>query len=308
MARPNDSDEARANRLASMTRVDAPIPAPGGAGAGAHQGRSRLKGAATLERARIIPDPGQPRTEFDEEALEMLAASLRERGQLQPIRCRWDEGRGLYVIVLGERRWRAAALAGLESLDVIVDDEPATPEDLLEDQMVENCLRQDLRPMEQARAYRRLMDARGISLRGLAERLHVSPAAISKALATLELPEAIRESVDAGAIKPDIAYHLTQVHDPADQAALAARVVAEGLSRAETVEAVKKAAGRPRATSSRGRGVRNRKVTERAFKTEGGTRVTLENRKGLDGPAIVAALREATAKAEAEMGGDQVAA
>src|SRR3954453_17448861 len=88
--------------------------------------------------------------------------------------------------------------------------------------------------------------------------------------------------VDAGAIKPDVAYHLTQVHDPADQAALAARVVAEGLSRAETVEAVMQAAGRPRVSSSKGRGVKSRKVTEWAFKTEGGTRVTLENRKGLD--------------------------
>jgi ParB family transcriptional regulator, chromosome partitioning protein len=246
-----DTPEARANRLASMTRSVAPAAPAADPGAGAHQGRSRLKGAATIERARIIPDPSQPRTEFDAEALEQLAGSLKSRGQLQPIRVRWDEGRGAYLIVLGERRWRAAGLAGLETLECVVDDEPATAEDLLEDQMVENCLRQDLRPIEQARAYRRLMESRGISLRALAERLHVSPAAISKALATLELPEAIRESVDAGAIGADVAYQLTQVADPADQLELAQAVVAEKLTRSEVAEAVRAVRARRPAPAAR---------------------------------------------------------
>ena len=76
---------------------------------------------------RIEPDPDQPREDFDPAALERLAESLRARGQLQPVRVRWDEGRGAYVLVCGERRWRAARMAGLQALSCIVMDAPASP-------------------------------------------------------------------------------------------------------------------------------------------------------------------------------------
>lgn len=84
------------------------------------EGRKRLDAACVIRVDRIVPDPGQPRSEFDAEALERLAASLRERGQLQPIRVRWDEPADRYVIVVGERRYRAAKLAGLETLACVV--------------------------------------------------------------------------------------------------------------------------------------------------------------------------------------------
>jgi ParB family transcriptional regulator, chromosome partitioning protein len=249
MARPNDSDEARANRLASMTRAATTGPAVDPE-ARAYEGRSRMKEAATIRRDRIIPDPNQPRTEFDEDELEQLAGSLRDRGQLQPVRVRYDAQADFYVIVLGERRWRAAGLAGIETMACVVVDGDVTPEDLLEDQLVENALRSDLRPVELARSYQSLMTARGLSQRALAERLHVSPASVAKALALLSLPEKIQQEVDAGAIGPDTAYQLSKVEDTQEQTELASRAVAGSIRRDELQD-------RTRGTTSRqGRGGR----------------------------------------------------
>ena len=90
-------------------------PRSGARAADPFEGRKQLREACSIRLDRIIADPDQPRKEFDPEALDRLAESLRARGQLQPIRVRWDEGRGVYVVVVGERRWRAARLAGLES-------------------------------------------------------------------------------------------------------------------------------------------------------------------------------------------------
>jgi ParB family chromosome partitioning protein len=212
MVRPNDSDEARV-----------------------FEGRYRLKEAATIRRDRIVPDPNQPRTEFDEIELEHLAGSLRDRGQLQPIRVRWDADADRYIIVLGERRWRAAGLIGLESMACVVVDSVATPEDRLEDQLVENALRSDLRPIELARSYQALMTARGLTQRALAERLHVSAASVAKAVALLNLPEPIQHEVDAGTIGPDVAYQLSKVEDAEEQAELASQALA-GLIRRDDLQ------------------------------------------------------------------------
>lgn len=232
MAAINASEQARANRLASMTRGAASAPAVD-AEARAFEGRSRLKEAAAIRRDRIVPDPAQPRTEFDPEALDRLAGSLRDRGVLQPIRVRWSAEADRYVIVVGERRWRAAGLAGLETIPCVVVDGDASPEDIMEDQLVENCLRSDLRPVELARSYQALMAARGLSQRALAERLRVSPASVAKAVALLGLPESIQESVDAGVIGPDVAYQLSKVEDASEQADLAGRAVAGSIRRDE---------------------------------------------------------------------------
>jgi ParB family chromosome partitioning protein len=174
---------------------------------------------------------------------------------------------------------------------------------------VENALREGLKPVEQARAYQALIAARGLTHRELAERLHIAHTGVTRALALLELPEAVQEQVDAGTLPASSAHAIaTNLDDPTDQAEVAARVVAEGLSRAETVEAVRKAASRPREASGKGRGARPRKVTERAFRTEAGPRVTVEFKRGLDDASIRAALLEVLAQIPAESGDDQVAA
>jgi ParB family chromosome partitioning protein len=279
-----------------------PPPAAVHGGPDKYRGAARVKDALAIEVGRLAPDPDQPRKDFDPAALEDLAASLKARGQLQPIRVRWAPEADAYVIVLGERRWRAAGIAGLETMACVVIDGPASPEDLLEDQLVENALRVDLRPIEQARSYQALMAARGLSQRALAERLHVSPASVAKAVALLTLPEPIQQEVDSGAIGPDVAYQLSKVDDVREQAELAGRAVAGSIRRDE----LKERARSPR--QRRGAKGKSRKITERVIRIEGGPRVTVESRRGLDGPAILAALELATALVKAELDADQVAA
>ena len=155
------------------------------------------------------------------------------------------------MIIVGERRWRAAGIAGLETIPCVVVEGDASAEDLLEDQLVENCLRSDLRPVELARSYQALMAARGLSQRALAERLRVSPASVAKAVALLGLPGPIQESVDAGAIGPDVAYQLSKVEDPAEQAELAGRAVAGSIRRDE-LQARTRTAAPPRPGKGKG--------------------------------------------------------
>lgn len=274
-------------------------------------GVARSKAALDIPIARIEPDPDQPREEFDEDALSRLADSIRSRGILQPIRVRWDEGKGRYVIIAGERRWRAAVRADLTVMPCVVDDRPATPGEILAMQMVENCLREDLKPVEQARAFQALMDLNGWSGNQLAKELGVSQSGVVQALALLDLPAPVQAAVDGGELPASSAYAISTLEDPDAQAAVAARVVAEGLSRAETVAAVRRASGRASGATSKGRGAgrgKGRKVTSRVFRTAAGWRVTVECRKGIEPCATVTTLREVLDQAEAELAAEGPAA
>src|SRR5512142_864505 len=260
------------------------------------EGRKRLDNAAVIRVDRIIRDPNQPRTEFDPDALDRLAQSLRERGQLQPIRVRWDDAADRYVVVVGERRWRAAQLAGLESLACVVVAGEPTAEDLLEDQLVENALREDLKPIEQAKAYQSLMVSRGLSTRQLAERLQIGAASVAKALALLTLPGDVQEAVEAGRIAPGTAYELSKVEDSAEQVALAKEAAAGRLRRDEVQARTR--------TLRKGRGVAKprKKQTEQVFKTTAESKVTVERRRGLDPGLIRAALIDALGQLDAKLG------
>ena len=210
------------------------------------QGVVRSKDVAQIQLDRIVRDPDQPREDFDEESLERLAASMAARGQLQPIRVRWAEGQGAYVIVCGERRWRAARIAGMASVACVIVDAPLDPSELLAIQLVENALREDLKPIEQARAYRQLMEKNGWSTRQVARELSVAQPQVVRALSLLNLPDTVQDRVEQGALAPATAYEIGKLDDPAAQSAMAEQVVAEKLTRQEAVEAVRhRKAGQP---------------------------------------------------------------
>ena len=213
-------------------------PPPATTGPARLQGLVRSKDTAEIPLDRIERDPEQPREEFSEEGLERLAQSLRTRGQLQSIRVRWDEGRGVYVIVLGERRWRAARMVGLLTMSCVIMDQPAEPGELLALQLVENALREDLRPIEQARAYKALLELHAWSARQLATELAINPATVTRALALLDLPASVQERVEQGALAPATAYEVSKVEDPTLQAEVALAAVDEGLKRSEVAELV----------------------------------------------------------------------
>lgn len=236
----------------------------------------------------IQPDPAQPRTgEPDTEGLERLANSLATHGQIQPICVRRGDEPYRYVIVSGERRWRAAVSAGLSTVTAVILGGKLTDTQRLELQVVENLLREDLTPIDQARAFRALMDAHGWSGRELARTLNVRDTTVSRALALLELPQSVVDEVASGRLAPSVAVEIAKVCGYDNQRVLAARVVAEGLSRAQTIDAIRKMnAPRPAATATS-------TATRRAFPTSVG-RVIVELDAGAPRDAIFTAFIEAS--------------
>jgi ParB family chromosome partitioning protein len=295
------------NMMESMgaASAGAPIPPPNAmlhGGAAKYRGASRLKDALSIRLDEITPDPNQPRKEFDPAELNDLAESLKARGQLQPVRVRWDDAMGRWILIAGERRYRAALLAGLTSLVCIDSARPQSDEDILEDQLVENCLRSDLRPVEQARAFRLLMDRRGWSYRQLGATLHLSSAHITRSMALLSLPEDLQEQVDAGTIPASAAAEVAKVEDDGARREIVGKIASGELTRDETVKAVRQANG------SKGRGGKPApRKTEGSVRTSAG-KVTVENRKGVDDEVMLAAMLEGVEMIRARRAGRTEAA
>jgi ParB family chromosome partitioning protein len=276
--------------------------APGPAGPDRWAGLERLAGAQKIPIDRIVRDEAQPREVFDEVELAELSASIGARGVLQPIRVRWDEGQGMYVVIAGERRLRAARMAGRADVPCVVQDGPISEAELLLDQLAENIIRLDLRPIEQARAFKRLMDANGWSARRLAEELHVDHDKVSRAVRLLGLPEDLQERVAAGDIPPSVGSELVRVEDDATRRELADQVVAGELTRDQVAERVRREAGRSSGGKGKGEKAKVRKVTSRTGKVDG-YRLTAENPRGILPDALVAALRKFADSIEAEQRG-----
>ena len=156
--------------------------------------------AKVIDIDRILPDENQPRRAFDDAALDELAGSLRDIGQTDPVKVRWDVARDRYVLIDGERRFRAATKAGLKTLTAVVDNRPMTSDRVLEFQLVENALRADLTPLESGAAYRQLMAVWNVTQQQLAQRLHISESKVSRAIAALTLPTDVQQAVEQGKV------------------------------------------------------------------------------------------------------------
>lgn len=199
-------------------------------------GRRRSKDIGSIEIDRVIPDPDQPRAEFSDEGIRRLATSIQSKGQLMPIHVRWSDESQAWVIVSGERRWRASKAAGLSTIVCRFVEGDLPPEERLEQQLVENLLREDLRPIEEARGFESLMALNGWTGRQVAEALNVPASKVSRALALLDLPEDIRHQVDTGALPARSAYEVSKLPDDASRRNLAAKVAAAGLTAKETAQ------------------------------------------------------------------------
>jgi ParB family chromosome partitioning protein len=187
----------------------------------------------------IEPNPRQPREAFDEEAMAELVTSIREVGVLQPVVVRQVEP-GRYQLVMGERRLRASREAGLAVVPAIVRD---TADDaMLRDALLENLHRQQLNPLEEAAAYRQLLDEFGATHEELAERIGRSRSQVSNTVRLLGLPPGVQRRVAAGVLSAGHARALLALPDADSQERLAARIVAEGLSVRATEEAVSQGA------------------------------------------------------------------
>ena len=182
-------------------------------------------------------NPDQPRREFDEASLQALADSIRQAGVLQPLLV--VEKNGRYRIVAGERRFRAARMAGLDAVPCIVRD--FTPAEQMEAALIENLQREDLNPIEEAAAMKQFMESCGYTQEQAAKKLGKSRPAVANSLRLLTLPETVRQDVIAGRISAGHARVLAGLEDEKRQAALAQLVILEGLS----VRALEKLAAQP---------------------------------------------------------------
>ena len=174
----------------------------------------------------IAPNPDQPRTHFEDEALEELAASMREVGVLQPVVV--TESDGGYVLIAGERRWRAAKRAGLGVIPAVIRE--ATGTSTLVEALVENVQRQDLTPLEEANAYQHLLEDYGMTQDQVADRVGRSRPAISNTVRLLQLPAAVQVLVDNGALSAGHVRPLIGLEDEAFATHLAERAAEEGWS------------------------------------------------------------------------------
>lgn len=190
----------------------------------------------------IHPAP-QVREHFDHESLLSLAMTMRVVGVQQPISVR--RAAGGHEIIAGERRWRAAKLAEMTTIPVVVVEGELSEADIIELQLIENCAREDLNPVEKARAYDRLMKSAQRSAAEAARRTGASPAMVSKLTSLLLLPPDILAHVRDGRIPYSSAYELVKVSDPVEQRRLAEEIVARRLTRDRLVEQTKASAKTP---------------------------------------------------------------
>ena len=184
------------------------------------------EGVQELDIHLIDTNAGQPRKDFDQEKLQELADSIRQHGVVQPILLRQNGER--YVIVAGERRFRAARLAGLEKVPAIVKD--LDEAQVMEVALIENLQREDLNPIEEAAAIRFLMQQHDLTQEEVSKRLSKSRPAIANSLRLLTLPEPVQAYLRNGKLQAGHARALAGLQDPEAQAVLADKIVGEGLS------------------------------------------------------------------------------
>ncbi|SJN46896.1 Chromosome (plasmid) partitioning protein ParB [Microbacterium esteraromaticum] len=189
-----------------------------------------------IDPTLVVPNPRQPRTNFDEDHLAELVHSVREFGVLQPIVVRKNSS-GEYELIMGERRTRAAREAGLETIPAIVRE--TADEDLLRDALLENLHRSELNPLEEASAYQQLLEDFGITQEQLATRIGRSRPQISNTIRLLRLPLPVQQRVAAGVLTAGHARAILSLEDPDQMQRLADKVVNEDLSVRATEAAAK---------------------------------------------------------------------
>ncbi len=184
----------------------------------------------------VKPNPEQPRSRFDDDALAELANSIKEWGVLQPVVVQ-ESDQGSYVLIAGERRWRAAQLAGLTTVPAVV--RGVESDSTLVEALVENVQREDLTPLEEAHAYRQILENTGMKQEALAKRVGKSRSTVSNSIRLLQLPGPIQTMIDAGALSAGHARALLGLEDEKHATYLADRAVREGWSVRQIEDAVR---------------------------------------------------------------------
>lgn len=237
---------------------------------------SRTPGTESLVPLSLIdPNPAQPRTSIRPEALEQLTRSIQESGVVQPILVR-PVANGRYQIIAGERRFRAAERLGLQTIPAVV--RTVADDRVLEFALVENIQREELTPIEEAQALRRLQDELGLTQEALASKVGKDRATVANTLRLLRLPAEVREELQRGSLSAGHARALLPLDDPAALRELAAQVIKQGLS-VRQVEARVQALRNPKAQKAR-KVDPNTRAAEEKLRAKLGARVEISRSRG----------------------------
>lgn len=225
---------------------------------------------------RIVSNPWQPRQDFDESSLSSLSASIKKDGLIQPVAVRQKKGSSSYELVTGERRWRAAKMAGLVTIPAIVLD--YDDRGMAEMALVENLQRKDLNPVEEGMAYRKLMDTYGLTQEEVSEKVGRSRPYIANMLRLLDLPEEVQDLLSSEKLTAGQARPLLGLGSDAEKISLARRIVKEGLSARQMEELAR--AGKPKKTKEKDPISEYLKAIEEKMGLSVGTKVRIRVGKG----------------------------
>lgn len=236
----------------------------------------------------IQPNPQQPRFSIDDDSLTELAASIREHGLIQPLIVTYlepsSEGAS-YQLITGERRWRAARQANLDRVAVIIKE--AVPQEMLELALVENLQRADLNPLEEAQAYRQLIDGFGLTQEQVAARVGKSRVAVANTLRLLRASEAVKQALLSGEIHEGHARALLTIENEEGQEAALAVVIKQGLNVRQTEALVRRLAGERKERPAPPPPSPHTLALENAFRESLGTKVSLQRNKAGSGRIVI---------------------
>jgi ParB family chromosome partitioning protein len=237
----------------------------------------------------IQPNPQQPRFAIDEDGLQELAASIREHGLIQPLivtRLKSSSREeASYQLIAGERRWRASKQAGVSQIAVIVKE--AAPQEMLELALVENLQRADLNPLEEAQAYRHLLDEFGMTQEQVADRVGKSRAAVANTLRLLRASAAVKEALLSGDIREGHARALLTLENAEAQEAALAIVIKKGLNVRQTEALVRRLTGEHKARPASPPPSLETQSLENAFRESLGTKVSLQRNESGQGRVVI---------------------
>jgi ParB family chromosome partitioning protein len=240
----------------------------------------KSRGLLQLDLDRILPNREQPRRGFDQESLEELASSIKREGILQPVIVR-SVGDGQYQLIAGERRWRAAQIAGVLKIPALVRE--AEDRQVLELALIENLQREDLNPIESASAFRALIEDLGLTQQEVAQRVGKQRATVSNMLRLLDLPPGVKDKIQSGAVTTGHAKALASMNNPEMQVRIAERIAREGMSVREVEALAKRMVDHPGPTAERKPVPVDPNITaaEEALQRELGTKVSIvQGKKG----------------------------
>jgi ParB family chromosome partitioning protein len=228
-------------------------------------------GVTEVEVDRIVPNPRQPRQALDPEALQELATSIEEQGLVQPLVV--TEVEGGYQLLVGERRWRAAQLAGLEVVPVVIRE--ATPQQMVELALVENLQREDLNPLETATAYQQLVEEFGMTQQEVADKVGKNRATVTNTLRLLKLPDDVKKALLADEISEGHARAMLRLRSENAQLQVLQAIISKALSVRQTEELVRRMVEEPRPRPKPPQKSPELRALEDKFRQALGTKVSL---------------------------------